>query len=140
MEEDMNDWQQRNQPVIDQFRANNGNVKGWGQIMLITMTGAKSGKEYIIPLMRVDDGDRLLAVASKGGAPEHPDWYYNLRANPEVTVEIPNETYKARARELAGEERQKAFVRSAEVFPPYASYQQKTEREIPIFALERIVE
>ncbi|GER90640.1 hypothetical protein KDW_48020 [Dictyobacter vulcani] len=133
----MNEWQQRNQAVIDQFRANGGKVEGWGPLVLVTTTGAKTGQERIIPLMYVPDGDRILAVASKGGNPKHPEWYNNLVAHPDVTIEVGNEKFPATARMLSGAEREKAYARAAEVFPPYAEYQKKTSREIPVFALER---
>jgi len=133
----MTSWNERNKGVIEEFRANGGRAKGWGSLILLTTTGAKTGQPRIAPLMRVDDGDRLLAVASKGGASKHPDWYLNLLANPEVTVEVGNEKFTTTARVLTGEERERAFKRAVEVFPPYGQYQRKTAREIPVIALER---
>ncbi len=133
----MTTWDERNKAVIDEFRANEGHVKGWGPLILLTTTGAKTGQQRIAPLMLVTDGNRLLAVASKGGAPKHPDWYLNLLAHPEVTVEVGNEKFETTARILTGEEREQAYKRAAEVFPPYADYQKKTAREIPVIALER---
>ncbi len=84
----MNKWQERNEGVIEEFRANGGKVKGWAPLILLTTTGAKTGQRRIIPLMYVSDGDRVLAIASKGGSPKHPLWYHNLLAHPEVTVEV----------------------------------------------------
>ncbi len=133
----MNKWQERNEGVIEEFRANGGKVKGWAPLILLTTTGAKTGQHRIIPLMYVSDGDRVLAIASKGGSPKHPLWYHNLLAHPEVTVEVGSEKFDATARVLTGEERERAFARAAEVFPPYAGYQKKTPREIPVIALER---
>lgn len=133
----MSTWNERNKAVIEEFRANGGKVKGWGPLMLLTTIGAKTGQPRIAPLMLVNDGDRLLAVASKGGAPKHPDWYLNLLAHPQVTVEVGTEKFTTTARVLTGAEREQAFKRAAEVFPPYAQYQQKTTREIPVIALER---
>lgn len=133
----MSTWNERNKAVIEEFRANEGKVKGWGPLMLLTTIGAKTGQPRIAPLMLVNDGDRLLAVASKGGAPKHPDWYLNLLAHPQVTVEVGTEKFTTTARVLTGAEREQAFKRAAEVFPPYAQYQQKTTREIPVIALER---
>src|SRR5579859_5049846 len=98
----MNKWQERNNPVIEQFRANGGKVEGWAPIILMTTTGAKTGQERIIPLMYVPDGDRLLAVASKGGSPKNPEWYNNLIVHPEVTVEVGSEKFAATARLLSG--------------------------------------
>jgi F420H(2)-dependent quinone reductase len=133
----MTTWNERNQVVIEEFRANGGQVKGWGPLILLTTRGAKSGQPRIIPLMLVTDDDRLLAVASKGGYPKHPDWYLNVLAHPEVTIEVGSEKFDTTARVLTGEERERAFKRAAEVFPPYADYQKKTEREIPVIALKR---
>ncbi len=133
----MTTWNERNKGVIEEFRANGGKVKGWGPLILLTTTGAKTGQPRIAPLMRVDEGDRLLAVASKGGAPKHPDWYLNLLAHPEVTVEVGDDKFTTTARVLTGEEREQAFKRAVEVFPPYGQYEKKTAREIPVIALER---
>jgi F420H(2)-dependent quinone reductase len=133
----MTSWNEQNKPVIEEFRANAGRVKGRAGLILLTTTGAKTGQPRIIPLMRVDDGNRLLAVASKGGAPKHPDWYLNVLAHPEVTVEVGDDKFTTIARVLTGEEREGAFKRAVEVFPPYGQYQQKTAREIPVIALER---
>jgi deazaflavin-dependent oxidoreductase (nitroreductase family) len=133
----MNKWEERNKGVIEEFRTHGGQVQGREQLILLTTTGAKTGQPRIAPLMRVDDGNRLLAVASKGGAPKHPDWYLNLLAHPQVTVEVGNEKFETTARVLTGNEREQAFKRAAEVFPPYADYEKKTEREIPVIALER---
>ena len=133
----MNSWEERNKAVIEEFRTHGGLVQGWASLILLTTTGAKTGQPRIAPLMRVDDGDRLLAVASKGGYPKHPEWYLNLLAHPEVTVEVGSEKFETTARILTGNEREQAFKRAAEVFPPYAEYQKKTEREIPVIALER---
>lgn len=133
----MNPWEDRNKRVIEEFRANGGKVKGWGSLILLTTTGAKTGQPRIAPLMLVEEGDRVLAVASKGGAPKHPEWYLNLVAHPQVTVEVGDEKFETTAKVLSGAEREKAFKKAVEVFPNYAEYQKKTEREIPIIALER---
>ena len=100
----MNTWDERNKAVIEEFRTREGKVKGWGPLMLLTTTGAKTGQPRIAPLMLVTDGNRLLAVASKGGHPKHPDWYLNLLAHPEVTVEVGNEKFTTTARILTGED------------------------------------
>lgn len=133
----MNTWQERNDPVIVAFRANGGKINGQEALILLTTTGAKSGQPRIIPLMHVPYGNGVLAVASKGGAVKNPDWYANLLAHPEVAVEVGDEIFTTTARLLAGEERARAFAKAAEVFPPYATYQQNTPREIPVFLLER---
>lgn len=135
----MTTWNERNRTVIEEFRTHAGQVQGGRSLMLLTTIGARTGQPRVIPLIRVPDGDRLLAVASKGGYPKHPEWYFNLLAHPRITVEVGQETFEATARLLTGEERARAFARAVEVFPLYAEYQQKTAREIPVFALERSV-
>jgi F420H(2)-dependent quinone reductase len=126
-----------NRQVVEQFRANGGKVEGWAPLILLTTRGAKSGQERIYPLMSVPYGDHYLAVASKGGAPKNPLWYQNVLAHPDVTVEVGNEKFAATARLLSGVERESAFAQAVSVFPNYAEYQKKTEREIPVFLLER---
>jgi deazaflavin-dependent oxidoreductase (nitroreductase family) len=133
----MNTWQERNEKVINEFRANGGKVKGWAPLILLTTRGAKTGQPRIIPLMYVPYGDTILAVASKGGAEKDPDWYRNVLAHPDVTVEVGNEKFETTARILSGSEREKAFKKAVEVFPPYEAYQKKAPREIPVIALER---
>jgi len=128
-----------NRRVIEEFRANQGHVEGWAPLILLNTRGAKSGQSRVYPLMSVPYGEDFLAIASKGGAPTHPQWYYNLLAHPEVTVEVGADTLPATARLLSGEERQQAFARAAEIFPAYADYQQRTNREIPVFLLTRQV-
>lgn len=133
----MNIWQERNAKVIEEFRANGGKFEGKTSLILLTTKGAKTGQPRIIPLMHVPYGNAVLAVASKGGAAKDPDWYLNLLAHPEVTVEVGNEKFETTARILTGSEREKAFAKAVEVFPPYATYQEKAPREIPVIALER---
>lgn len=129
---------ERNRLVVEEFRANGGKVPGWGDpLILLTTRGAKSGEPRIYPLISVPYGDNYLAVASKGGAPKNPLWYYNLLAHPDVTVEVGNEKFEATARQLTGAEREQAFKQAVAVFPNYAEYQKKTAREIPVFLLER---
>ena len=134
---DRNDW---NRQTIEAFRANGGKVGGVWEgrpLLLLTTTGAKSGKQYTTPMMYLPDGNRLLVFASKAGAPTHPDWYHNLVAHPEVTVEVGPETYKATATVLTGEERDRLYARQAELYPQFADYEKKTIRVIPVVALER---
>jgi len=133
-----NDW---NQSVIAEFRANAGKVGGpfaGGSLLLLTTTGAKTGRRLTSPVMYSSDGDRLLVFASKAGAPTHPDWYHNLIANPEVTVEQGTETFNARAVVVTGEERDRLYAEQATRSPQFAEYQTKTTRQIPVVALERI--
>ena len=131
------DWIDSNRKVVETFRANGGKVEGWERLILVSIKGAKTGQIRIYPLMKVPYGERYIAVASKGGAPENPLWYNNLMAHPDVTVEVGNEKFAATARLLTGEEREQAFVKAVSVFPPYGDYQKKTAREIPVFLLER---
>ena len=134
---DMNDW---NRQLIEDFRANGGKVGGMWEgrpLLLLTTTGAKSGQHRTSPVMYLRDGDRLLVFASKGGAPTNPDWYHNLLAHPEVTVEVGDETYKAIATPLTGEERDRLYAQWAEMYPQFDEYQKKTTRKIPAVALER---
>jgi deazaflavin-dependent oxidoreductase (nitroreductase family) len=107
-------------------------------VVLLTMRGKKSGKVRKVPLMRVEHDGDFAAVASKGGAPEHPKWYRNLQAHPDIDLQVGTETWSARARELTGEEREQWWERCVAAFPPYAEYQTKTERLIPVFVLERV--
>ncbi len=133
-----NNW---NQNIIEEFRANGGKVGGpfaGGRLLLLTTTGAKTGRQITNPLMYNEDGDRLVVFGSKGGAPTHPDWYHNLLANPQVTVEVGNETFKAKATSLTGEERDRIFQKQAEEVPQFATYQENITRKIPAIALEGI--
>jgi F420H(2)-dependent quinone reductase len=105
-------------------------------IVLVTIRGAKSGKQRYVPLMRVEKDGRYVMVASKGGAPTHPSWYFNVKANPAVTVQDGDKVVALTARELEGPEREQWWRLAAEAFPPYAEYQTKTARQIPVFVLE----
>jgi deazaflavin-dependent oxidoreductase (nitroreductase family) len=130
-----------NRSVIDEFRANDGKVTGafeGAPLLLLTTTGAKSGREHTTPVVYLRDGGRLLVFGSKGGAPTHPAWYHNLVANPEVTVELPGERFVARAVVTEGAERDRLFDQQKSVMPGFADYERKTTRTIPVVALERI--
>ncbi|QBD76103.1 nitroreductase family deazaflavin-dependent oxidoreductase [Ktedonosporobacter rubrisoli] len=131
------DFIEQNRRLVEEFRANEGKVQGGIPVILLTIKGAKSGKPRIYPLVSVPFGENYLAVASKGGAPKHPLWYYNLLAHPDVTVEVGNEKFEATARLLASAEREQAFKQAVTVFPHYAEFQKQTAREIPVFLLER---
>jgi len=106
------------------------------QVVLLTMIGRKTGDTLKVPLMRVEHDGRYAAVASKGGAPDHPQWYYNLKANPDITVQDGTTVHDVRARVLEGEERAQWWDRCTAAFPPYVEYQEKTDRIIPVFVLE----
>src|SRR5437879_12275142 len=102
-----NDWQERNDPIIKAFRANNGRLDGQGRgrsLLLLTTIGARSGQPRVAPLAFTRSGEHYVVIASKGGSPSHPDWYHNLVSNPTVTVEVGGETFQARARKAAGGE------------------------------------
>ena len=106
--------------------------------LLLTTTGRKSGDKYMFPLFYGKTGDSYIVVASKGGAPEHPGWYRNILANPDVEVQVGPAKMKARARTATGEERARLWEKSLEFWPPYADYQRKTEREIPVVVLDPV--
>lgn len=105
-------------------------------VVLLTMRGASSGKVRKVPVMRVEHDGLYVAVASKGGAPEHPAWYNNLLAHPEIDIQDDRRTWPARARVLEGDERQVWWERAVAAFPDYAQYQTKTDRLIPVFLIE----
>jgi deazaflavin-dependent oxidoreductase (nitroreductase family) len=129
-----------NGQIIEEFRANAGNVGGnWEgrNLLLLTTTGRKSGKQHTTPLAYARDGDRLLVFGSKAGAPTHPEWFLNLVADPRVVVEVGDERYEADATPLEGEERDRAFAAQAARIPTFAEYQAKTARVIPVIALRR---
>lgn len=134
---DFNDW---NKKIIEEFRANGGKVGGQfagAPMVLLHTTGAKSGAERVNPLVYSMDGDRYVIVASKGGAPTNPDWYYNLVANPNVTLEIGTEHFPARAEVPSEPERTRIFDQVSAVMPGFAEYQRNTTRTIPVVVLTR---
>jgi deazaflavin-dependent oxidoreductase (nitroreductase family) len=105
-------------------------------VVLLTLTGAKSGRRLRVPLMRVEHDGRYAAVGSRGGAPTHPQWVHNLRAHPEITLQDGTRSWPALAREIEGAEREQWWSRCVAAYPPYADYQRKTDRLIPVFVLE----
>lgn len=105
-------------------------------VVLFTTTGAKSGKKRYVPLMRVEENGRYGMVASKGGDPQHPSWYHNVKANPRVTVQDGEKIAELTARELEGAEREHWWDLAVQAYPPYAEYQTKTDRLIPVFVVE----
>ena len=130
-----------NRNLIDHFRANGGEIKEGifkgAPILLLTTTGAKSGTTYTTPLVYTRDGDRLVIIASKGGAPTNPAWYHNLVANPTVTIEVGPEKYEANALVAQDGERDRLFDAQAALMPNFAEYQRNTTRLIPVVVLER---
>jgi deazaflavin-dependent oxidoreductase (nitroreductase family) len=132
----MTNWNERNRSVIEEFRANKGRA-GAQPLLLLTTTGAKTGRQHITPLMYLADGDSLAVIASKGGHPSHPDWYRNLVANPTVTVEVGSETFETEAQVAEPAERDRLFALQAARYPFFAEYQQKVKRRIPVVVLKR---
>ncbi len=132
----MTDW---NAQIIEEFRANGGKVGGpfeGGTLLLLHSTGAKTGKERVNPLMyqQVDGG--YAVFASKAGAPTNPDWYHNLKANPEAWIEVGTDRVEVKAREAEGDEREEIFERQKRAWPGFAQYEQKADRTIPVMILE----
>lgn len=130
-----------NNKVIEEFRANGGKCgppfEG-SPMILVTHTGAKSGKVRTAPLVYTADGDRYVIIASKGGAPSSPDWYHNMVANPQVTVEVGSEKFEAKVEEATGAERDRLYAAQAEQLPVFKDYAAKTDRVIPVLVLSRI--
>lgn len=134
------DRSSQNQQVIDEFRANGGQVLGYFDgipLLLLITTGAKSSQPHTTPLSYLADDSRYIVFAAAGGAAAHPDWYHNLIADPRVTVEARGEVFEATAVVVAGEERDALFERYAAVQPQLALYQDRTTRRIPVVALIR---
>jgi deazaflavin-dependent oxidoreductase (nitroreductase family) len=132
-------FQNYNQRVIEEFRASGGVVSGRGSsLLLLTTTGAKSGRQHTTPLAYTRDGDHYVILASKGGAPSNPAWYHNLLAHPEVMVEAGGERFHAQARIAEGAERERLFNQMVAKMPGFADYQRNTTRQIPVIVLARV--
>ncbi len=134
------DMQEFNKSIIDEFRTNDGVVGGQfagAPLLLLSTTGAKTGLPRVNPLAYLADGDRHIIIASYAGGPNNPPWYYNLLANPEVSVEVGSERFTARTEVLDEPERTELFARMVEMMPVFSEYQSKTTRVIPVVALTR---
>ena len=134
----MSDW---NKAIIEEFRANDGKVGGQftdSSLLLLHTTGAKSGLPRVNPTICMADGERVVIVASKAGAPTNPDWYHNLVANPEVGVEVGTEKFQARATVASEPERTDLFRKMVTMNPGFAEYERKTTRVIPVVILTRL--
>lgn len=134
---DTNEW---NKKIIAEFRANDGVVGGPFKgmtLLLLHTTGAKSGQARLNPVATMQDGSDFIIIASKGGAPVNPDWYYNLVANPKVKIEVGTETFEAKAHVTDEPERTELYSRMAEKYPGFADYAKNTERVIPVIRLKR---
>ncbi len=132
-------WNDRNAAIIDEFRANAGKVGGVfarTTLLLLHTTGARTGLPRTNPLAYLPDGGRFVVIASKGGAPSNPDWFHNLVAHPNVTVEVGARTIPVRAVVVTGPERDELYSRQAERLPAFADYERRTKRTIPVIALE----
>jgi len=135
MSDSPNDW---NAGIIAEFRRNHGKVGGQFEgapLLLINHTGARTGKSRTNPVMYLKDGRRYLVFASKGGADTNPDWYHNLKAQPDVKIEVGDETIEVRAEEITSTERDRLYTRQASLYPQFAQYQRRTKRIIPVIAL-----
>ncbi len=134
----MSSSQDFNARTIAEFRANHGKVGGpfaGAPLLLLHTNGARSGLGRINPMMYLRDGERYLVFASKAGSDNNPDWYYNLRANPDARIEVGDSVLDVHAEELTGQERDDRFREQAALYPGFESYQQKTQRVIPVIAL-----
>ncbi|MCB9112634.1 MAG: nitroreductase family deazaflavin-dependent oxidoreductase [Anaerolineales bacterium] len=134
----MSDVNERNQKIIEEFRANEGRVGGYFEgksLLLLHTKGAKSGQERINPVACVRDGERLVVIASKGGAPTNPDWFYNIRANPLVSIEIGTEKFQAQADVAEEPERSRLYEKMVDMMPGFDDYRRKTTRKIPVIVL-----
>lgn len=121
--------------ILEQGTTDGVEIQG-RPVVLFTTTGAKSGKRRYVPLMRVEENGKYAMVASKGGAPSHPTWYFNVKANPSITVQDGTTISELTAREVDGDERAHWWELAVAAFPSYAEYQTKTDRQIPVFVLE----
>jgi deazaflavin-dependent oxidoreductase (nitroreductase family) len=133
-----NDW---NKQIIEEFHANGGKVGGQfagANLLLLHTRGAKSNQPRINPLAYFKNGDNFVIIASKGGAPSNPDWYYNILAHPEVTLEMGTERFNAHATVPERQERDRIFANVVKQAPGFGEYQQKTPRIIPVVVLKRI--
>lgn len=130
------EWVQNQTKTILETGTTEG-IKVLGKpIVLLTVRGAKSGKLRYTPVMRVEHDGSYAVVASKGGAPEHPTWYHNIKAHPEITLQDATTTKDYVAREVDGTERAEWWERAVAAYPSYAEYQEKTDRQIPVFVLD----
>ncbi len=126
--------------TIEDFRRNRGKVGGVFEgrpLLLLHTIGAKTGKLRVKPVMYLKDRERYFVFASKGGYPTNPDWYHNLKAHPDIQIEVGDETIKVRAEEVKGRKRDAIYERQSKLYPQFTDYQRKTERTIPVFALTR---
>ena len=137
----MSTERERNAQIIEEFRANEGKVGGHFEgrtLLLLTTTGAKTGRTHTTPAIYLEDAGRYIVFASNGGAPHNPGWYHNVHANPDVRVEVGTESFTAEAAVLEGPERDELFRRQADRDPSFDEYQAGMTRVMPVVALMRI--
>ena len=137
----MSTFTEFNRGIIEEFRNNKGVVGGMFAgvpMLLLTTTGAKTGRSHTTPLVYSKDGKRIVIIASKAGAPTSPDWYHNLVKNPTVDVELGTEKFKAKAVVTKNPERERLFDAQAKLMPNFDEYRKKTTRQIPVIVLERV--
>ena len=134
--------QEFNQGLIKEFRANGGKAISGpfvnAPLLLLTTTGAKSGKPFTTPLVYTKDGDRIVIIASKGGFPTNPAWFHNLKAHPTTTIEVGKDKFQAKATITQDPERQRLFDAQAKLMPTFNDYQKNTKRQIPVIVLDRM--
>jgi deazaflavin-dependent oxidoreductase (nitroreductase family) len=129
-----------NRAIVDEFRENHGKVGGnfdGAPLLLLHTVGARSGRERVNPVMYLRDGDRLVVFATKAGSPTNPDWFHNLVASPDASVEVGDETFPVHATVLIGAERDRLYAKQAQLYPGFKEYEERTTRTIPVVALTR---
>jgi deazaflavin-dependent oxidoreductase (nitroreductase family) len=131
-------WQQEHVRLYQATDGEDGYIWNNAPILLLTTKGRKSGKDYTTPLIFGEDNGRYLIVASRGGAPAHPQWYLNLAANPEVGLQVKGDKFKARARTADDAEKPALWKTMTAIWPAYDEYQTRTQRTIPLVVLERV--
>lgn len=131
------DW---NAETISEFRKNHGQVGGYfkgAPLLLLHTTGARTGKQRVNPVMYLKDGDRLVVFASNGGAPKNPHWYHNLKAHPDIEVEVGDDVIGVHVEEALGAKRDELYERQSALYPRFGEYQRSTKRRIPVMVLAR---
>jgi deazaflavin-dependent oxidoreductase (nitroreductase family) len=133
---DRSNW---NTAIIEEFRANEGRVRAFASqpLLLLTHTGARSGRQRTNPLAYLADGDRFVVFASKGGSPTNPDWLHNLVANPTVTIEVGTESFEVEAEVAEGDERERLWKEQVSRNRNFGDYEARTSRKIPVIVLRR---
>jgi deazaflavin-dependent oxidoreductase (nitroreductase family) len=129
-----------NAHTIAEFRKNRGKVGGYFEgapLLLLHTAGKRSGKPHVSPVMYLKEGQRYFVFGSKAGADSHPDWYYNIKAHPDIKIEVGDETIDVHAEEVTGSERDAVYKRQAALYPTFAEYERKTKRKIPVIALTK---